>query len=187
MKTLSILPTLMLGIAGLSAAEPKQIHKLAQAELGTRLQADARAVAVHRNGLRDVIRFLESRPDVFPPAASNSTRLLRREEKEVVWNVWQRFLDYQVALATTDRYHANFFRLKETAKEDAFLIHEAALLAAYRSALEFIDHAERNPELDKVLNDAVPELGLPAGTYAKLKFKFLNVGIATEFAANEVL
>jgi hypothetical protein len=38
-----------------------------------------------------------------------------------------------------------------------------------------------------VLNDPVPELGLPAGTYAKLKFKYLNVAIATDFAAREVL
>jgi hypothetical protein len=187
MKPLLILSALAWAIAGLGAAESKQIHKLTQAELRTRLQADARSTAIHRNGLRDVIRFVESRPDIFPTTASNSTRLLRREEKEAVWNAWQRLLDYLVALDATERYHASFFRLKGTAKEDAFLIHDAAKLAAYRAALEFIDRAERNAELDKVLNDAVPELGLPAGMYAKLKFKFLNVRMATEFAANEVL
>src|SRR5688572_2809663 len=105
MRTLSILCTLVLAVAGSYAAEPKQIHKLTQAELDERLQADARSTAVHRNGLRDVIRFMESRPDIFPPAASNSTRLLRREEKEAVWSAWQRLLDYLVALDSTERFH----------------------------------------------------------------------------------
>lgn len=187
MKIVPIGWALMLGIATLDAAESKPLHKLSTAELDARLQADARSVAIHRNGVGEVVRFMESRPDSFPSVTPKETRLLRREEKEVVWNLWQRFLDYLVALDATERYYANFFRLKGTAKEDAFLIHAAAKLAAYRGALEFIDRAEHNPELDKVLNDAVPELGLPAGMYAKLKFRFLNVRIATEFAANEAL
>src|SRR5262249_40025112 len=40
---------------------------------------------------------------------------------------------------------------------------------------------------DKVLNDPVPEIGLPAGTFAKLKFKYLHLSIATDFAAHETL
>jgi hypothetical protein len=61
------------------------------------------------------------------------------------------------------------------------------MLAQYRAAMEFIARADRNPELDKVLNEPVPEIGLPAGTYARLKFKYLNVAVATEFAAREVV
>jgi len=187
MRNLSILCALGLGIAGSYTAESKQLHKLTQAELDVRLQSDARSTAIQRKGLGDVVRFMEARPEIFSSAAPKETPLLRREQKEAVWNAWQRLLDYIVVLDSTERFYANFFRLKGVAKEDAFLIHDAAKLAAYRAALEFIDRAERNPELDKVLNDAVPELGLPAGIYAKLKFKFLNVRIATEFAANEVL
>ena len=160
MKIVSIGWALMLGIATLDAAESKPLYKLSTAELDAHFQADARAVAIHRKGLADVVRFMESRPDSFPSVTPKETRLLRREEKEVVWNMWQRFLDYLVALDATERYYANFFRLKGTAKEDAFLILDAAKLAAYRGALEFIDRAEHNPELDQVLNDAVPELGL---------------------------
>lgn len=171
----------------LPAAEIKPIHKLSAREMQARLQADAATVEMHRNGLRDVIRFVESRPDLFPKETPRAKRLLRREEKEVVWSTWQRFLDYTVALDSTELYHANFFRLKGAAKEDSFFISYAAMLAQYRAALVFIDRVEHNPELDKVLNDAVPELGLPAGTYAKLKFKYLNARMATEFAASEVV
>lgn len=171
----------------LSGAEVEPIHKLPKAELEARLPGDAHAVQIHRQGSCSVINYIETRPDIFPAEQPNESRLLRREEKEIVWNTWQRFLDYIVALDSVEQYHAQFYRLRGAAKEDSFLIGYAAMLAKYRVAMEFIEHCERNPELDKVLNDPVPELGLPAGTYAKLKFKYLNVAIATDFAAREVL
>jgi len=177
----------MSGGSLLFCVEMKPINKLSKAELEPRLEGDARAVQVQRQGLRSVIGYLEARPDIFLVEQPKESRLLRREEKEVVWNTWQRFLDYILALEAMEQYHAPFYRLKGAAKEDSFLIGYAAMLAKYRAAMEFIERAERNPELDKVLNDPVPELGLPAGTYAKLKFKYLNVAMATDFAAREVL
>ncbi len=177
---------LSLGVSALGG-EIKPLYKLSTPELHARLPADTATVQIQRNGLRDVIRFVESRPDLFPTTTPKAQRLLRREEKLVVWNTWQRFLDYMMALASLEQYHADFFRLKATAKADSFFINYAAMLAKYRAALEWIEHIEHNPELDKVLNDAVPELGLPAGSYAKLKFKYLNVAMATRFAASEVM
>lgn len=165
----------------------KPLTKLDKLELEVRLQADARAVQVQRDGLQRVIAFLNSKPDLFPAALSKNSALLRREEKEAVWKTWQQFLDYSVGLDSVERYHASFHKLKGIAREESFLIGYAAMLAQYRSALEFIDCAERNPQWDKVLNDPVPELGLPGGMYSKLKFRFLNVAIASEFAAREVV
>src|SRR5438105_302809 len=68
-----------------------------------------------------------------------------------------------------------------------YLAGTAAMLARYRAALEFIARTGQNPELDKVLNDPVPELGLPGDTYARLKFKNLNVAMATQFGARQIL
>ncbi|HEX5218116.1 MAG TPA: YiiX/YebB-like N1pC/P60 family cysteine hydrolase [Verrucomicrobiae bacterium] len=178
--SLLISPTLL-------AAEVKPLAKLDKLELEVRLQADARVVQVQRDGLQKVIAFLDSRPDLFPKSPSKDSPLLRREEKEVVWKTWQQFLDYNVGLDSIERYHASFQKLKGAAREQSFVIGYASMLGQYRSALEFIDRVERNPEWDKVLNDPVPELGLPGGMYAKLKFRFLNLGIASEFAAREIV
>jgi hypothetical protein len=186
LKTTFIFVLLLAG-ASLPADEPKPIHKLTRPELEARLQSDTRAVRSHRDGLRAVVSFVESRPDLFPAVAPKESRLRRREEKAVVWSTWQRFLDYLVALDSVEQYHAGFHRLRGTAREDSFLVGYAAMLAKYRAVLEFISPAENNPELDKVLNDPVPELGLPAGTYGKLKFKYLNVAIATDFVAHEAV
>jgi hypothetical protein len=185
-KTTLLLCLLCLGTT-LPGADAKPLPKLAPPELAARLETDARTVLQHRDGLQSVIRYLNSRSDLFPTNAVKDSALLRREEKETVWSTWQRFLDYQVALHSIELYHADFFRLKGDAEEDAFLISYAAMLTQYRAALEFITRVDHRPELEKVLNDAVPELGLPAGTYARLKLKYLNVHIVTEFAASDVL
>lgn len=187
MRTIIAVIAFMSVITRPSGAQIEPIHKIPSDELKTRLKGDAQSVQIQRAGLRAVISYVEARPDLFPAEPQKESRLLRREEKEVVWNTWQRFLDYIVALDSVDQYHAQFYRLKGGAREDSFLIGYAVMLAKYRAAMEFIARCERNPELDKVLNDPVPELGLPAGTYAKLKFKYLNVAIATDFAAREVL
>ena len=148
----------------LIGAEIKPIHKLTAVERAARLSSDAKAVALYREGLSNVIAFVELQTEVFPVAKPKESRLLRREEKEVVWQTWQRFMEYTLALDSIERYHGDWWRLKGDAREDSFLISYAAMLANYRASLEFIRAAELNPELEKVLNDAVPELGLPAGT-----------------------
>ena len=88
---------LMASTARLPAAEVRPLHKLSKGDLDVRLEGDARYVQIQREGLRAVISYVESRPDLFPTERSKESRLLRREEKEVVWNTWQRFLDYVVA------------------------------------------------------------------------------------------
>ncbi len=186
MKAILVLLSVTAACLSLAGAEIKPIHKLSATERAARQRTDAAAVLGHRVGLSKVLAFVDTQTEIFPIAKPKAVRLLRREEKEVVWQTWQRFLDYTLVLDSTERYHADWWRLKGDAREDSFLISYAAMLANYRAALEFIRAAELNPELDKVLNDAVPELGLPTGTYAKLKFENLNVRIATEFAANEV-
>lgn len=186
MKIILLLLSVATASLSLLGAELKPIHKLSPTECAARQQTDAAAVLVHRTGLSNVMAFVDTQTEIFPIVKPKEVRLLRREEKEVVWQTWQRFLDYMLVLDSTERYHGDWWRLKGDAREDSFLISYAAMLANYRAALEFIRAAELNPELDKVLNDAVPELGLPTGTYAKLKFENLNVRIATEFAASEV-
>ena len=186
MKILYVVFLLLAG-SSLSGAEITPIYKLDAAALTNRLADDSRTVLLHREGLRKVITYVESRPDLFPAETPKDPTLLRREQKEVVWETWQRLLDYLFALDSLEEYHKKFYRLKDASKRDSFLIGYAAALAQYHAVLEFIARADRLPGLDKVLNDPVPEIGLPANTYAKLRFKYLNVAMATDFAACQVV
>jgi hypothetical protein len=171
----------------IEGAEPMPLHKLQPGALEERLRTDSAMVLLHRQGLSSVIEYLSTQKELFSSESTRESRLLHREEKELVWAAWQRFLDYTMALMAVEQSHSQFHRLSGHAREESFLIGYAAMLARYRASLEFIELMEKNPELHKVLNDAVPELGLPAGTYAKLKLEHLNMAIASEFAARELL
>lgn len=183
---LKLLTVLVAGVVA-QVGEARPLNQLTRAEQEAQIRGDLERVQRYHQGLESVLAFMTSRTDLFPSSQPSETRLLRREDKEVAWSAWQRFLDYFIALDEIEQTHQKYYRLKGDLKEQSFLADYAAFLVQYRFALEFIERAERNPELDKVLNDPVPEIGLAKEAYAKLKFEFLNVQKGAAFAAREVM
>ncbi len=176
---------LLLGVLVSPAmAAGESISTLRDAERAARQANDLRAVTVYRQGIARLLAFVEQRTDLFPAVRPNGPRLLGERERETVRTAWKTLLDYTLALDALERYHGDF-HLMLSARERA-LSHRvtyAAFLAKYRFALDFIRRVENDPKLAIILNDAVPELGLPAGSYDRFKFRFLNVLTATRFAA----
>jgi hypothetical protein len=170
-----------------ASAEVVPLRKLGRAEQEERIAGDLKAVTIYRQGLLETTAFARRQTNIFSANPTSVTDLPRREDKEVVWRTWQSYLDYLLALDAIDQYHREFYLLSGERRERSFMVGDAAFLAKYRFTLELIDAAKENPLLDKILNEAVPEIGLPAGTYAKVKFRFLNVSTAAEFAARRAL
>lgn len=153
-------------------------------KLRARLQSEGAALAQYRENLQGVLQFLSLRPDLFPGARQDEKRMLREEDKRVIRRVWQRLLDNLLALESLKQSNSAFYKITAKPLErEAFFIFYGAFLAQYRCALDFLAVAENNPSLDIVLNEPAPELGLQANTYADFKFTFLNVVIASKFAA----
>lgn len=167
--------------------QPNQLRALPAGELGARLASDARAVATYRAGLARLVRLAADRPDLFPAAKLDGARALRREQREEIWGLWRAFLDYLLALDSVGTFYEDFWTLRGHSRDEAFAVRYATYLAQYRFSLDLIARAENDPGLDVVLNDPIPELGLPGRTYAALKLRFLNVQRAVEFAAFEAL
>ncbi|MGH7266819.1 MAG: hypothetical protein ACREMB_18515, partial [Candidatus Rokuibacteriota bacterium] len=110
-----------------------------------------------------------------PVRVPRSPRLLAAADREAVRDVWRRFLDYVLALDAIAQEHQGHDRLEPPARDVSGRIAHAAFVGQYRFALDFLDRTNREPGLDVLLNESVPELGLPAGTHARVKFRFLNV------------
>lgn len=141
----------------------------------------------HLLGLRQLaagtLTYATLRKDLFPDARPGKARILSRPAKEDLWHLWQRVLDCVLALEQVSVAHSDWKRTREPDRRSAlFLMHVAAFQAQYRTALEFIELVERDPCLDPVLNDSVPEMGLPPRTYEAFKARFLNIGMGTHFA-----
>jgi hypothetical protein len=165
-----------------STAESVPLEKLPHADLATRIESDLQMVLIYRAGLSNAVAFATLQTNLFADATAEK-HLPRRDEKELLWQAWKSNLDYLLALDLIDSYYSDWWRLSGDAKAKAFAISYAAFLAKYRFSLDFCALVEKNPFCDTILNEPVPELGLPAGTYAKLKFRFLNVATATDFGA----
>jgi Permuted papain-like amidase enzyme, YaeF/YiiX, C92 family len=183
-RLISVRGLAFLGSLGLAAcASGPPLSQLEPPAREARLASDAAAVETYRAGLREVVAYVDARPDFFARDGSAAPTLPSREAREAVWVAWQRFVDYVLALDTIGRYHQRFAELARPAREQAFAIGHAAYVAQYRFALELLDRLARNPALEPQLNEPVPELGVPKGTYARMRLRFLNTVRATEFAA----
>jgi len=150
-----------------------------------RIQGDLKALTIYRGGLNSIIEFAKSRSDLFPLEKQSTARMLSRDQKEAVWNAWKAFLDYTLALDAIGKNYEQFYLKRGAERDHSFLIAYGAFVAQYRFALEFIYLVERDPGFRTLLNEPVPEIGLPKNSYEKVKLRFLNVARAGEFAALE--
>jgi len=141
----------------------------------TRTESDARSVEIYRSGLEAAVN------DMQEISARTGKRILSAEEKSSTRATWGAFLDYLLALDSIGSYH------RDQKGEPSMVVSYAAFLAQYRAALAMIDVTETLPGADAMLNEPVERIGLPEGSYARVKFRWLNVARATEFAALESL
>lgn len=144
------------------------------ARAATRADADARAVEIYRAGLAAAVAEMNE-------IGTGRRQMLSREEKESVRRTWSSFLDYLIALDSIGAYH------RDSRGDRSIKVTYAAFLAQYRGALEMIDAIDELPGADEMLNEPVPSLGVPQGSFAKVKQRWLNVARATEFAALQSL
>ncbi len=140
-----------------------------------------------RAGLAEALAFADARPDLFPPRRRDRERVLAPEARAELLGTWRSVGDYLLALEAVRGEHADFALRRGDARSRSFHLYRAAFLAQYRHAMDFIERLERDPGFAKVLDEPLPELGLPRGSYARLKLRYLNPGIATEFATLEAL
>ena len=149
---------------------------------------DTLAIRKTREGMINVISFMKTRPDIFPSVKKNEKQLFTHAQRQAAWQTWQTFLDQVLAFDTLgQKYSAVYKDSNGAQKKEPFYLAYAAFLAQYRLAMDFINITENNPSLHIVLNEPVPELGLPKGSYSRLKYRFLNVLRGAEFARLSVL
>ncbi|MCM2315200.1 MAG: protein tyrosine phosphatase [Thermoanaerobaculia bacterium] len=179
---------LLLLIVSLGAdAQRVSLARLSGAAREDCQKGDAGSLLVYRDGLRELVDYADTRRDLFPATAQKEPLPLTPEQRAEVRAIWRSVLDYQLALESIRAFHADFHKLSRAEERSSFLVMYAAFLAEYRNALELIERADRNPGYQVLLNDAVPDLGVDAGTWSRFKFRFLNVAIASEFAAFDAI
>ena len=172
-------------MSGTADAQVKPLKDLTLEALTARAAGDAAAIGIYRQGLASIIAYIDENPGILAP---DNPELPSRTHKEELWKTWQSYLDYHLALESIRQYYSDYWRISDNdSRRIAFRVLYASFLAQYRYALELLDRTDRHPLDDKILNDPVPEMGLPEGTYADFKYRYLNVLRAGEFASLQVI
>ncbi len=135
-----------------------------------------------RQQLLVLVKAAVEDPEVF--SLPDDSLLWSRAQREESLNQWKSMLDCYFALNSTARHYREWYLVKNPAQRRIqFSLYFVVMAAQYRFAMEFLHHAADSPDLDKLLNQPMPELGLPAQTWADFKYHYLNVAKAAEFAA----
>lgn len=179
----AVFAAVLMAMASVAQAAPHPLSELDAPSRAESQASDLRAVVVFREGLAHLVDFTSTRPDLFPATKQHTPRLLNDVQRAEVRETWKSLLDYVIALDSLERFHREYAVKSWRDRAPSVHVARGAFLAQYRFALDFIQRAENDPKLAIVLNDPVPELGLPAGSYDRLKFAFLNVAASTQLTA----
>jgi hypothetical protein len=151
--------------------------------LQQQLNNNLQVVFTQRKGLADIVTYLESQKALFNKPKSRDNPLPSKTQRALIRTIWLSLLDRLMILDSISQSYEDFKQLKDEAlQKHAFHVAYAAFLARYRHVLDFLQISETNPQLHTLLNEPIAELGLKQGTYSSLKFHYLNIAIATEFA-----
>ncbi len=146
---------------------------------------DAAIVTHAREGLAHTVAYMRTQPALFVKREPKPPRVLSPDQRRELRDLWASFQDRMLMLDNVSRRQAEAALSGKSASEraQALALHHAALVSRYRHALDFIALTDADPTLRLVLDEPVPELGLPGGSYGQFKLRYLNALIAGEFAS----
>lgn len=151
-------------------------------------ESDIEKINNSRKSFEGMQLFLQQRNDIFLQEKTFAKEFSSREQREEIWLFWQGFLDRVILLDMIGaKYEEKYKSSSGESKRESFRVAYSAFLLQYRYSIEIISALEHNPAMHVILNEPVPELGLEKNTYKKLKFRFLNIIRASEFARLDFL
>ena len=160
------------------------ISATSTSETSSREQLDnnLQVILTQRKGLSDILAYLSSNSDLFNKREAAENQLPDSTQRQQIRSTWVSLLDRLMILDSISQSYDDYMQQDEVIRKRAFRIAYAAFLTRYRYVLDFLQITERNPQIHILLNEPIAELGLEQGTYSKIKFHYLNIAIATEFA-----
>jgi hypothetical protein len=140
---------------------------------GQTISQQIEAIEIQRQGLLNLMRYVDQTPDIFN-RSQQSNLLLNRTEKEEILDVWVLYLDYMSTLSILADQTEDYLRLSGKNREEKKHVHALAFNAHYRFGLEFIDRLHDDPEIRKWLNRVHPDQGLEKNLYRKFSQQILS-------------
>lgn len=157
---------------------PRRV-KLAQftaAELDARARLDAERFRRMATATDRLIEESTTSPALAPRPAEEP---LGADERRRVLELFADVLDHTLALDALARFHLDFYRTNLLTGPERHARHFdlgfAAYLEKHALALALIDQTINRAQFEKLFDEGSPELGIPRGAYAQLKWSAVHL------------
>lgn len=175
--------------AGVSAFSRSQARDYNSEEWNALFRADVRQMMEWERQLNDAIASLEK---LAADAPADLAVPLSPETRALARDYWGQVFDLTAAIDAKAGFHRDFVLwLKRDQRTDfirGFLICDAADLMVHDAGLRLADSMGGVTRWERILNEASPALGLPEGTFDRLKRQVITPERASrQFAARQYL
>lgn len=171
--------------AGADPRRPLRLDHLSEDDLDRVARGDLRRLKSYTLGVSRLRRELREQRALFDKPKDVP---LSPDERRAVLGLFEQVLDYTVALDSLSRFHGDFWRIRlaEDPLRHArhFLLGFASRCLRMSLGFSFIDRTLGKPQFEKLLDEGAPELGVPAGAYARLKWNVVHVKDVGEMVAS---
>lgn len=170
--------------ARLAEEQRSVLMLLDDAQIAGRTATDLRQVRVSADLLDLVISEAERRPELF---RTSRVAELTPDERLRLRMMWAAVFDGLATLDGLKHRYADFWRLppltRRTSHARAFLVAWLAWSAQHAFGLRMVRLAAGNASLEALLDQAVPEFGLPPRTFGHVKERVLELADTVKAAA----
>ncbi len=160
----------------MSLARSSILVRLTDQEIERKYLSDIRYLHIYADGLDRAVGVAERSPELF-----RTTRLTELDlgQRRRLYGIWSSILDYFVALDALKDLYADFWRIhpleRRPAHARAYALTYGAFLVQYHLGMRFLRVTGENATLESMLDEAMPELGIPARAFARLKWRVLHL------------
>lgn len=141
-----------------------------------------------RSQIFKIIEISGKQADQLGITGADRTVIMKLENRRQILSLWFGIVDNFMALDTLSQKHGDFFKnLQDKNRNQSFHLYRAIFLTQYRTALDFLQIMEQNPDVETILNESDPSLGLPENLYNYFKYHYLNIIKAGHYAAIEAI
>jgi hypothetical protein len=172
-------------LAMLAAVAMGGVYDLSDPEFLEQARADLKALRRNEAGLDLIATELAAHPGLL---RQSETTPATPEEKQRLLTAWAAFYEYATATEALRQRYWDFLKVprRRALKHGVgYLITHAALTVELSHGLSFVDRAGGNKQLEVLLDEPAPELGIPRGAFARLKERVVHVATSTQLLTGD--
>lgn len=168
-----------------AAPESTNIYDLPDDQFLEQAHNDLRLIKRYATGLRGIQERLKTFKALLPKREKVP---FSPEEKQALLSTWASLYDYELSTELIRQRYWRFVKVPPTDQVKhawGFLLTHGALTTELAHGLSFADLAVGHKQLEVLLDEPTPELGLPARSFAQFKEKVIHVATASQLVTGD--